>query len=204
MVVLAIGFTAAVSAVHHLAADRIEANRLLEFQRDLLDVAGVEYSPAWPPQQVAQRFDERVERQLWGSGETQSVVYVVFDALHRPSCYVFAIGGRGFWGPIQGLIALEPDFQTIRGIVFTEQSETPGLGARIREDPWFAHQFRGKMLAPHGPPYLQIVVGQADGPHQVEAITGATQTSTTVNRFLNDDLARILQSIRQQHGGRVR
>ena len=35
--------------------------------------------------------------------------------------------GAGLWGPIEGVIAFEPDLKTIRGIRFYSQEETPGL-----------------------------------------------------------------------------
>ena len=44
--------------------------------------------------------------------------------------------GAGLWGPIWGYIALNEDLQTIRGAYFDHASETPGLGAKIKDDPF--------------------------------------------------------------------
>ncbi|MGD8930655.1 MAG: hypothetical protein PVI22_16955, partial [Lysobacterales bacterium] len=54
-------------------------------------------------------------------------IYMVWDdgALQR---IVLPINGAGMWSMLYGYIALEPDFNTIAGVLFYEQNETPGLG----------------------------------------------------------------------------
>lgn len=105
----------------------------------------------------------------------------------------FEFGGMGFWGPIHGVIVLTPDLLQVLNIQFYEHQETPGLGARI-EEPWFTDQFEGLQIAWDDPADRRIVVGASpvpDARNRVDSITGATQTSMALGRFLNEELARI-------------
>ena len=78
---------------------------------------------------------------------------------------VLAVYGAGLWGPIWGHIALESDAQTVAGACFDHESETPGLGGKIKDDPAFRASFKGKKLNRGGQDNL------------VDAISGATMTS---------------------------
>ncbi|HOF18475.1 MAG TPA: FMN-binding protein [Phycisphaerae bacterium] len=106
--------------------------------------------------------------------------------------YALPISGVGFWARIDGWLALTPDLSRTVGIVFLRHSETPGLGGRITESE-FRDQFRKGILAtpPDGGKYIEISRASAgqQNPRHVDAITGATGTSTAVERFVNRDLA---------------
>ncbi len=79
-------------------------------------------------------------------------------------------------------ICVEPDLETLKGIEVLDHSETPGLGGRITEDQ-FKKQFIGKKLKPK----LMVVSGRnAEGENEVDAITGATNTSRGIESFIND------------------
>lgn len=91
---------------------------------------------------------------------------------------VVACYGAGLWGPIWGYIALKPDRQTIIGAYFDHDSETPGLGAKIKDDPAFRAEFEGKSVNLSGAKTFEIVKGQDTSvmPSAIDAITGATMT----------------------------
>ncbi|MDA3833973.1 MAG: FMN-binding protein, partial [Spirochaetales bacterium] len=59
------------------------------------------------------------------------------------------------------------------------QNETPGLGARIEED-WYQNQFSGKRG-----PFTMVKEGEADGPQEINAITGASRTSEAMLNIMN-------------------
>jgi Na+-transporting NADH:ubiquinone oxidoreductase subunit C len=101
--------------------------------------------------------------------------------------------GAGVWGPIEGVLALEPDQTTIRGVRFYKQEETPGLGGEIASD-WFQEQFRGrKIVSASGTPGFRVrKPGTLSDDNVVDAITGATMTSDRVESML-DGLARRLR-----------
>ncbi|HRT05865.1 MAG TPA: FMN-binding protein [Kiritimatiellia bacterium] len=103
----------------------------------------------------------------------------------------FVAGGMGFWDRIDVVVVLSPDLQNVLNVQVLEQKETPGLGARI-EEPWFTDQFKGLSVAWEAPPERRVLVGANPAPNaanEVDAITGATQTSMALMRFLNDELA---------------
>ena len=95
--------------------------------------------------------------------------------------YVFE--GGGVWGPIIGMITLAPDFETIVQITILQQEETPGLGG-IVADPLYLANFVGIKMVP------TIEINKDPAPNkenEVDAITGATRTSSSFERILNDN-----------------
>ena len=92
---------------------------------------------------------------------------------------VIPVYGAGLWGPVWGYIALENDMQTIKGAYFDHESETPGLGGKIKDDPSFRAQFAGKkVIYGEGDPFSIVKGGAPAGKENaVDAITGATMTS---------------------------
>lgn len=63
----------------------------------------------------------------------------------QPEGYVIPINGFGLWDAIYGYIALKPDGNTVIGISWYDQKETPGLGANIAESQWQS-LFPGKQI----------------------------------------------------------
>ena len=102
-------------------------------------------------------------------------------------CYMLPVEGKGFWAPIKGVIGIAPDKKTITSIKFYEQNETPGLGAQIMT-PHFRGQFWGKKLADGDKPIRIMPAGSVLKDNEVHAITGATQTSTRLEKLINEDL----------------
>jgi Na+-transporting NADH:ubiquinone oxidoreductase subunit C len=105
--------------------------------------------------------------------------------------YVIPFEGGALWGDIVGVIALDEDLKTVVGLDFVSQNETPGLGGRIEEE-WFKEQFRGIILYEDGEPIRYRSTSQEG---QVDAITGATATSTAVANIVNESLRDTLSKI---------
>lgn len=59
--------------------------------------------------------------------------------------YVIPINGMGLWDAIYGYLAIKPDGNSVIGISWYDQKETPGLGANIAEADWQS-QFPGKKI----------------------------------------------------------
>lgn len=62
-----------------------------------------------------------------------------------PIGYVIPVNGFGLWDAIYGYLAIQPDANTIIGISWYDQKETPGLGANISEPEWQS-LFPGKKI----------------------------------------------------------
>ena len=202
-------FTGGVSAVHRATRRRIELNREIAEKRVMLEVLRLAPEGKAAPQQILQRYEDRVEA-TGISVEIQTgevPVYAGRNESGETVGYAFEVSGRGFWDQVRGYVAMNPDLRTIRGIAFFQQNETPGLGAEITE-PWFEAQFEGLTL-PEGPgPDGRFVTlvrqGREKGPHDVDAITGATGTSKAVEEFLNYALwsfTRTMRGHRPAEGG---
>jgi Na+-transporting NADH:ubiquinone oxidoreductase subunit C len=101
--------------------------------------------------------------------------------------YIIPVRGKGLWGPIWGYISLEEDMNTVYGVSFGHKSETPGLGAEI-ETAHFQNQFTGKKILDENGKFISVKVikgsGSANNPHGVDAISGATVTSTGVSEMI--------------------
>lgn len=127
--------------------------------------------------------------------------YPVFKAVDGK--YVFPVTGQGLWDAIWGYVALEPDLNTIAGVVLDHKGETPGLGAEIATA---KHQalYKGKQIFENGEfVSVTLVKGGAkkDGAnyvHEVDAITGGTKTSDGVSAMLRDCLRNYLPYIVSQ------
>lgn len=63
----------------------------------------------------------------------------------KPEGYVIPVNGYGLWDAIYGYLAIKPDGDTVIGISWYDQKETPGLGANITEAPW-QNLFVGKKI----------------------------------------------------------
>ena len=116
--------------------------------------------------------------------------------------YVLPVYGAGLWGPIWGYIAVNDDGNTIYGANFSHEGETPGLGARIAEQP-FQDNFKEKHLFIDGE-FKSVAVlkrGQkaSNGAEQIDALTGATITSRGVSDMIADCLAPYEAFLKKMH-----
>jgi Na+-transporting NADH:ubiquinone oxidoreductase subunit C len=103
-------------------------------------------------------------------------------------CTVIPVYGAGLWGPIWGYIALEPDMNTVKGIVMDHSGETPGLGAEITTSK-VQGAFVGKTIF-EGDDFVSVSMrkGGATNNHEVDAISGGTKTCDGVNAMLKSGI----------------
>jgi Na+-transporting NADH:ubiquinone oxidoreductase subunit C len=104
--------------------------------------------------------------------------------------YVIPMVGKGLWGPIWGFVSVKSDFKTIYGAKFDHKTETPGLGAEIKE-PLFTDKFiidpGNREFNPEGKKRFEVLKGGSDPSekYQVDGITGGTITSKGVEEMMD-------------------
>ena len=161
---------------------RQEANILLDKQKQILGALKVDYSAGNPAEIYMVLVNDTLK---YGEQE----VYVA--NLNGATKYILPLSGKGLWGGIGGYLALDADKNTIYGVNFNHESETPGLGAKIVELP-FRQQFEGKHIRNAEGAVVSVAVlkagKHAEGQEQVDAISGATITSSGVSTMLNEEL----------------
>jgi Na+-transporting NADH:ubiquinone oxidoreductase subunit C len=103
---------------------------------------------------------------------------------------VLPVFGFGLWNTISGYVALEGDFNTIKGVNYAHVGETPGLGARISSAE-IQDRYKGKKLF-EGTELTSVVMQKGEGldyandPHKVDGMSGATLTAKGVNNMLKE------------------
>ncbi|MGF1680491.1 Na(+)-translocating NADH-quinone reductase subunit C [Photobacterium minamisatsumaniensis] len=111
-----------------------------------------------------------------------ATVYLVKDADNNVEKLILPVHGGGLWSTMYAFIAVETDGNTLAGITYYEQGETPGLGGEIENPNWRA-QFVGKQLFDeNNKPAIRVVKGGApEGDiHGVDGLSGATLTANGV------------------------
>lgn len=115
-------------------------------------------------------------------------VYMVWneEGLDR---IILPVRGAGMWSMLYGYMAVKPDLETIAGMTFYEQNETPGLGDQITHPHWL-EQWRGKQLHDEdGAPRFHVAegpveAGSVSAPYQVDGLAGATVTGNAVTAMV--------------------
>ena len=120
----------------------------------------------------------------------------------EPTAYVFPVFGAGLWDWISGYLAIERDFNTVRGISFDHKSETPGLGARITSDV-VQQRYHGKEIFDESGELISVsmIKGEYGNPlnaHLVDGMSGATMTGKGVNSMIESYLRYYLNYMERQ------
>lgn len=109
----------------------------------------------------------------------------------QTNAYSLPVRGKGLWGPIWGYVSLKPDMNTIYGVTFDHQGETPGLGAEISLS-WFQQPFADKTIFKDSTDFVSIKIVKGGAPkddaHAVDAISGGTITSKGLEAMLDSCL----------------
>jgi Na+-transporting NADH:ubiquinone oxidoreductase subunit C len=170
--------------------DRVEANERLSVEKAVLEALPIDLPTEASSLELHQMFVDRVS----GPSAAAGGAYLLKED-GQIVAYAVPLEGKGYWDTIKGFIGIASDGSTVTGISFFEQKETPGLGAEIAQRP-FRSQFVGKRIAKGDRPLGFLPVGSALGESEVHTITGATQTSTRVERIINEDVVSWRASLR--------
>ncbi|MBY6018104.1 Na(+)-translocating NADH-quinone reductase subunit C [Ferrimonas balearica] len=117
----------------------------------------------------------------------KGLVYLVKDASGELETVILPIHGYGLWSTMYAFVALEPDFNTVKAMVYYDQGETPGLGAEVENPRWKAQWVGKELFDADGKLAIKVVKGGArEGDiHGVDGLSGATLTSNGVQNSLD-------------------
>ncbi|PVD15489.1 FMN-binding protein [Mesotoga sp. Brook.08.105.5.1] len=188
-------FVICLAGINAIASDTIERNEQLEFRRSLIYVFNiVEDARSLPGEEVQKLYLDRIQEI-----DGEQTVYIADNEGKRE--IAFTVQSAGLWGTITALVAVDESGSRIVGIDFVNHSETPGLGGRIDETA-FKEQFRGERISSSSSARIAVVSGQDTGSKddsKVDAITGATRTSesiqTLLNKAINDVFPAVLEAV---------
>jgi len=120
--------------------------------------------------------------------ENYQSVYLHYEEGNLVSI-ILPVRGYGLWGTMKGYLALEPDLQTIIGLEFFEDKETPGLGAEINNPKWKSKWTGKKIYSSEGEVIVSVIKGvvlpdTSNKDYSVDGLSGATITSKGVTNLL--------------------
>ncbi|MBL4742816.1 MAG: Na(+)-translocating NADH-quinone reductase subunit C [Idiomarina sp.] len=135
--------------------------------------------------ETSTKLDKSTDIAGLGTMENMTEVYLVMDENGNRNGAVLHIRGQGLWGTMYGLISLEDDMSTVRGVHFYEHSETPGLGGEITTPAWVKTWEGKELYGDDGKVKFDLVKGGASNEHEVDALSGATLTSNGVDATID-------------------
>ena len=178
-------FIAVLAGLNFVTADTISYNQESELQQKVLNIFDI-LPEGGTEKDIERVFNENVIEKQWGELEGYALTQG-----GQERAYAVPINGPGLWGSIIGYVGLNKNYTEIIGIEFVVQSETPGLGGRISEDP-YKEQFRGIDISGKTDSFI---ISSPEPNSNVDAIAGATQTSTAVVKLINEDIKLFLQEV---------
>jgi len=175
--------------------DYRKANAKAEEVLNILLVLNVSLPAEPSSEELVEIYKEKVKEKVLEQ-ELGDIVKYVYSPQppNKDGAIAIRFAGPGLWGPIKGFLALDPEEETIRGITFYEQEETPGLGGEIVTE-GFRKRFVGKTIHDKDD-NLGIVIckpGSAKEQNEIDGITGATMTCNKVQAMLNEAIKSIVE-----------
>ncbi|ODX27367.1 Na(+)-translocating NADH-quinone reductase subunit C [Vibrio parahaemolyticus] len=109
------------------------------------------------------------------------IVYLVKNG-DDVSKVIIPVHGNGLWSMMYAFVAVETDGNTVSGITYYEQGETPGLGGEVENPSWRAQWVGKKLFDENHKPAIKVVKGgaPAGSEHGVDGLSGATLTGNGV------------------------
>lgn len=140
----------------------------------------------------AARFEAVPAERLSQAGPAVKAAWRGLDGSGQSRGVVVEAAPSGYGGAIRMLVGIQPDGTVQQMTILAAGGETPGLGSKATE-PGFVKQFAGLKAK------IGLAKGRAPQGNEIQAVTGATISSTAVLEGVNQALAAARQL---QEGGR--
>jgi Na+-transporting NADH:ubiquinone oxidoreductase subunit C len=180
IIILVLGsvLTTILIVVDFYTAPIIARNAEIKKKKSILNAFDIPYELETVDEVYLENISE-IEKELINE-ENEKEIIIFFKSQKEEIAFQF--GGSGLWGDIIGILALEPDLKTIKGVTIIKQEETPGLGGRITEKEYL-DSFISKQIVPG---LIAVKPGSSSNEYEVDTITGATMTCDAFIELLNE------------------
>jgi len=181
--------TAALLAfVSQILKPRQEANKQVEMQQSILRAVHL----------ADRSYEQYIKDTVVGVQRLPLYICTLDDGSRK---FIIPLSGKGLWGPLWGYLALDDNGQTIYGVDFDHEAETPGLGAEVSRAE-FSAPFRGKSLY-RDSTFVSISVlqpgkGGARTINQVDGISGGTITSRGIENMIGETIELYIKEAYEQ------
>ena len=195
-IILVVVVAGALSLVAVLLQPKQAKNYEIEQKRNILSAIKINVETKEVESTYAKIVTEIAVDKSGNEVEKEDALVLYKAQTDKGSKYVFPLSGKGLWGPIWGYISLDEDLNTVYGAYFDHKSETSGLGAEIATE-HFQSQFSGKKIFNSENQFVAVKTNKrgAQNENEVDAISGATITSTSVSEMLESCLNKYLPYI---------
>lgn len=193
-------FGGSVAYLHSSLASQINSNKLAQNQKVILRMLEIlPNKDNFTNDQINEVFKTNISSLEFNINGSIEKVYKRKansnnNEAGKENILVFEFRGQGFWDKIEGFISINLHQRNIMELYFTKHNETPGLGGRISEET-FLNRFKGKKidLPKIGNKRLVFVSeGSARNENEIDGITGASETTKSVERIINNTLEKIV------------
>jgi len=157
-------------------------------------------------EEVTDALDIELYKESKKSTDKRRLPFYTYTNEDGEERYIMPTVGKGLWDQIMSYVALESDKNTIAGITFDHVAETPGLGAKIKDDPTFYEDFVGEQILDAEGVLVGVLVRKGNNDpnnadksdHTIDAISGATITGDGVEDMLQKELKNYLPYLNKQ------
>jgi len=188
-------FVTLLSLANAFTIDKIEANQKLSLQKAVLRAAAVPFAS---DTEATTLYSQDVTVPL-----TDNPNLFIIKQTGSDPVYALRFSGQGLWGTITGILAVDRTLTKTIGVDIISHNETPGLGGRIAED-YYKAQFQQEKISADNTIKI-AAAGPGDPDHnnsQVDAISGASQTSKLFGVIINRTLAQLKTMLNTIGGNR--
>ncbi len=191
VLVLGLGFGAALAGVQVWLGPKIDENRLNEtFGQVPQLVPGASRDVSLNIYKT--REESGKPTSSVNVANNKITVYDAYDAEENLVGYVVKGSGAGYGDAVIALIGLNRDASEITGVYVLSQKETPGLGSKIADPAW-NRQYDGKATQPP----LEVVKTPPAEANDIQAISGATISSNALTNIVNGTVADFRKALSQ-------
>jgi len=168
---------------------KIIANEIKKFN----DLAGAMLAEANDFTAAVEKEDMEID-----IGKGKTVATEIKKALDKEGNIIgwaFVCQGSGFADKIKLVVVVDKQFEELRGFGVLSSNETPGFGDKLKTEDFFRNQFVG---APAEEFTLSKIGDDKKIDSEIVAITGATVTSESVVRILNNFISQVKTRMKEK------